>query len=800
MRSRPAASWFGLDRPWPPALRTVAGGAAGWAAIRWGVTESIPAWARGGAAAVSAAGGLAAPAVARGVGATVVSGWAAVSALGLYLGVPETDHVVGVAAVLVVLVLASIAAPGRASWVPIVGLDVVLAWAAVRGAPDGGPALAAALTMPGLLIVAPLTSYLPGPRRAIVPASVQPAALVGLQAGFALVVARVAARTDTITAAATIAADRGGRARRGRPPRRRIPVMVKRAIDIVVAATLLVVTAPLLAAHRVRGADRRRSAGAVPPGSKRSRRPAVRARQVPHDATGRARRSRSAARRGAPDPGRSVPAGDEPRRAADAPPRGARRHVARRAAAAAGDVPVAGTTTPRPAGSRSGRASPGWAQVNGRNTTQWDERLAMDVWYVDHASLALDVRILARTVGLVLRGEGIDYAPGVTMTEFRRSRRPSRPQACRSGRCVSLTSRRSTSASRCSSGPSSTRSLLREVRRSGSARRVRSSLRSSSTGCGTSRSPRRHATGTRGPTSGRRPSCGGSCDANARRCCTRTTPSPACTGGSSVASPEYRSSSTPSTACTSRRRIGSCAGRSCTRSKRSPRAGPMSSWSRTSRTSSSCGGATSSLDASCGTSATASTSDGSALMPSALPSVPSSARRGASTSRRWSSGRSVDWSPRRATSSCSRRFRISGLTSVSSWSAARMPSDPTPSTRRRSSGRRLPGSCCSVTATTSTGCSAASTCSFWPATARGSLGQRWKRPHQGCRSWRPTCVAAVKSSTTGRPDCSCPWPTPSRCAMRSARSPRHPRSGGRWARRRGRRPSTSSTSATSCAG
>ncbi len=61
----------------------------------------------------------------------------------------------------------------------------------------------------------------------------------------------------------------------------------------------------------------------------------------------------------------------------------------------------------------------GWAQVHGRNTAQWDRKLAMDVWYVDHASLALDVRILARTVGLVLRGEGIDFAPGVTMTEFR---------------------------------------------------------------------------------------------------------------------------------------------------------------------------------------------------------------------------------------------------------------------------------------------------------------------------------------------------------------------------------------------
>ena len=106
------------------------------------------------------------PAVARGVAATVVTAWAAVSALGLYLGVPETDHVVGVAAVLIVLLVASLGARRRASWVLVVGLDVAMAWAAVRGAPAGGPALAAGLAMPGLLVVAPLTSYLPGRRRA----------------------------------------------------------------------------------------------------------------------------------------------------------------------------------------------------------------------------------------------------------------------------------------------------------------------------------------------------------------------------------------------------------------------------------------------------------------------------------------------------------------------------------------------------------------------------------------------------------------------------------------------------------
>lgn len=61
----------------------------------------------------------------------------------------------------------------------------------------------------------------------------------------------------------------------------------------------------------------------------------------------------------------------------------------------------------------------GWAQVHGRNTTTWDQRLAHDVWYVDHRSLRLDLRILARTARHVLRRDGIEQAPGVTMSEFR---------------------------------------------------------------------------------------------------------------------------------------------------------------------------------------------------------------------------------------------------------------------------------------------------------------------------------------------------------------------------------------------
>ncbi len=49
----------------------------------------------------------------------------------------------------------------------------------------------------------------------------------------------------------------------------------------------------------------------------------------------------------------------------------------------------------------------GWAQVNGRNRAPWDERLEMDVWYVENRSLLLDIRILLMTAGKVLSREGV---------------------------------------------------------------------------------------------------------------------------------------------------------------------------------------------------------------------------------------------------------------------------------------------------------------------------------------------------------------------------------------------------------
>jgi sugar transferase EpsL len=60
----------------------------------------------------------------------------------------------------------------------------------------------------------------------------------------------------------------------------------------------------------------------------------------------------------------------------------------------------------------------GWAQVNGRNAVSWDEKFALDVWYVDHWSLWLDLKILALTAFKVVRRDGIAQQGHVTMPEF----------------------------------------------------------------------------------------------------------------------------------------------------------------------------------------------------------------------------------------------------------------------------------------------------------------------------------------------------------------------------------------------
>lgn len=60
----------------------------------------------------------------------------------------------------------------------------------------------------------------------------------------------------------------------------------------------------------------------------------------------------------------------------------------------------------------------GWAQVNGRNAINWDEKLNLDIWYVDNQSFWLDIKILCLTVKKVLLREGISANNEATMPKF----------------------------------------------------------------------------------------------------------------------------------------------------------------------------------------------------------------------------------------------------------------------------------------------------------------------------------------------------------------------------------------------
>ena len=61
----------------------------------------------------------------------------------------------------------------------------------------------------------------------------------------------------------------------------------------------------------------------------------------------------------------------------------------------------------------------GWAQINGRNALTWEEKFELDVWYVEHRTFWLDLKILAATAWKVLRREGISAPGAATMPPFR---------------------------------------------------------------------------------------------------------------------------------------------------------------------------------------------------------------------------------------------------------------------------------------------------------------------------------------------------------------------------------------------
>jgi len=61
----------------------------------------------------------------------------------------------------------------------------------------------------------------------------------------------------------------------------------------------------------------------------------------------------------------------------------------------------------------------GWAQVNGRNAISWEQKFEYDVWYVDHFSFLLDVKIIFLTIRKVFKSEGINSPTAATMEKFK---------------------------------------------------------------------------------------------------------------------------------------------------------------------------------------------------------------------------------------------------------------------------------------------------------------------------------------------------------------------------------------------
>jgi lipopolysaccharide/colanic/teichoic acid biosynthesis glycosyltransferase len=79
----------------------------------------------------------------------------------------------------------------------------------------------------------------------------------------------------------------------------------------------------------------------------------------------------------------------------------------------------------------------GWAQIHGRNAISWERRFQLDVWYVDHWSLGLDLVILWRTLAKVIRREGI-HAPGhATVPEFQGEAPRGRDHECQHSHVLS---------------------------------------------------------------------------------------------------------------------------------------------------------------------------------------------------------------------------------------------------------------------------------------------------------------------------------------------------------------------------
>ena len=409
-----------LARPWPLLPRALAGAAAGFVIARWLVSDDAPSWTTPVAVLLMAAAAAGAPSTARADALGGAPLLALASAIGLYGGVPETDRVVGLAAGLAAFAVAELMGSARTSALTVVVLSGTLVAAVLDGGVGREPATIAGFATLGLLVLWPVAVALPGPSTPLVPgAALRSAIVTGLHAVTVVIIGRQGAVVESrpkvvliviVGSGLLVLAVRlavGARAH-----------AMKRAGDLVLGSAILVLTAPLtiavaLAVRLIDGRpilfrQVRSGRGGVPFAlvKFRTMRPSADTRWRPANDSARTTRLGALLR--------STSLDELPTLV----------HVVRGDMSLVGPRPLPVDYLDRYDDDQARRLEvrpgvTGWAQVNGRNELDWADRLELDVWYVDHRSTGLDLRILARTVGQVLRRRGVDQREGVTMSEFR---------------------------------------------------------------------------------------------------------------------------------------------------------------------------------------------------------------------------------------------------------------------------------------------------------------------------------------------------------------------------------------------
>lgn len=194
-----------LARPWPPFARAVGGALVG-LGIAATVDSSGPSWRPMLAAATLAIVAFAAPVTNRLDAWGGAPGLAFATSLGLYVGLPETDRVVGASVALAPFVLATLLGVLRSgSSLVVVALGAVLMWLTLGGAAYRHPAMVAGAAALGLLVVSPLVAVLPGPARPVLPKPLAGGAVAVVNAVAVVTIGRRGAVTDSWREVAVLA-------------------------------------------------------------------------------------------------------------------------------------------------------------------------------------------------------------------------------------------------------------------------------------------------------------------------------------------------------------------------------------------------------------------------------------------------------------------------------------------------------------------------------------------------------------------------------------------------------------------